>query len=267
MAGRQRPVYQPGAAICARPRTAAAVQGLLGRRHHLPAALRRFHDYLACSPDHLRHRRQAWRAHHGPGIVQHVQPRRSAGRAETAPRIGRTLPAREVVAGATPPRQMSDLPKDELEHLAEEFGLDPTRFKTRQQLVSAIHDRRQMIAGMDREAMLDVIRWGRRPVTRNAQGADRPGNRPHPHHEVRRPLAARAGGAGPAARHRSARSRPVPLLVQEAQEAGGLFREAEPQTPLDDRVDRGQPDRREESAADYQFLPLRPPARPTTARR
>src|SRR5262245_47711784 len=70
--------------------------------------------------------------------------------------------------GTIPTRQLSELPKDELEHLAEEFGLDPTRYKTRQHLVVALHDRRQMIAALDREAMLDVIKWGRRPVTVNA---------------------------------------------------------------------------------------------------
>ena len=63
---------------------------------------------------------------------------------------------------------MSELPRDELAALAEEFGLDPTRYKTRQHLVAAIHERRQLIAAMDREAMLDVVRWGRRPVTNNA---------------------------------------------------------------------------------------------------
>jgi hypothetical protein len=67
-----------------------------------------------------------------------------------------------------PARQLADLPRDELEHLAEEYGLDPTRYKRRQDLVAAIHDRRQMIASLDREAMLDVVRWGRRPVTANA---------------------------------------------------------------------------------------------------
>ncbi|CAN5430356.1 hypothetical protein BH09PLA1_BH09PLA1_07350 [soil metagenome] len=67
-----------------------------------------------------------------------------------------------------PSRQLSDLPRDELDALAEEFGLDATRFKSRQHLVAAIHERRQLIAGMDREAMLDVIRWGRRPVPPNA---------------------------------------------------------------------------------------------------
>src|SRR5688500_14875559 len=73
-----------------------------------------------------------------------------------------------VVTSAAPSRQLSELPKDELENLAEEYGLDPTQFKTRQHLVVAIHDRRQLIASMDREAMLDVVKWGRRPVTMNA---------------------------------------------------------------------------------------------------
>jgi hypothetical protein len=34
--------------------------------------------------------------------------------------------------------------------------------------VAAIHERRQMIEAMDREAMLDVVRWGRRAVPANA---------------------------------------------------------------------------------------------------
>jgi hypothetical protein len=65
-------------------------------------------------------------------------------------------------------RQLSELPTDELEHLAEEFGIDPTAFPSRQHLVSAIHDRRQAIANMDRDAMLDVVKWGRRPVSVSA---------------------------------------------------------------------------------------------------
>ena len=73
-----------------------------------------------------------------------------------------------VISAVTPPRQLSELPKDELDALAEDFGLDPTRFKSRQFLVGAIHDRRQLIAASDREALLDVIRWGRRPVAANA---------------------------------------------------------------------------------------------------
>jgi len=73
-----------------------------------------------------------------------------------------------VIPASSPSRQLSELPKDELELLAEEYGLDPHEYKSRQALVSAIHNRRQMIASMDREAMLDVIKWGRRPVTMNA---------------------------------------------------------------------------------------------------
>lgn len=73
-----------------------------------------------------------------------------------------------VPTGVTPQRQLTELPLDELRHLAEEFGLDSTTYNDAAALVSAIHDRRTMIAGLDREAMLDVVRWGRRPVTANA---------------------------------------------------------------------------------------------------
>jgi hypothetical protein len=77
-----------------------------------------------------------------------------------------TLPATiEPTPGKAPARQLADLPRDELAALAEDFGLDPTRFKTGQLLVAAVHDRRQLIAGLDREALLDVVRWGRRPVS------------------------------------------------------------------------------------------------------
>jgi hypothetical protein len=65
-------------------------------------------------------------------------------------------------------RQLAELPRDELSHLAEALGLDPARLKTHTVLANAIHDRRQLIASMDRPAMLDVVRWGRRPVTINA---------------------------------------------------------------------------------------------------
>jgi len=77
-------------------------------------------------------------------------------------------PATAIQTTQAPARQLADMPRDELDALAEEFGLDSTRYKTRQHLVAAIHDRRQLIAAMDREAMLDVVRWGRRPVPPNA---------------------------------------------------------------------------------------------------
>jgi hypothetical protein len=73
-----------------------------------------------------------------------------------------------AVAGQAPSRQLAELPKDELANLAEGLGLDPTRYKTQQELVAAVHERRHLIASLDRQAMLDVVRWGRRPVTINA---------------------------------------------------------------------------------------------------
>src|SRR5437870_2042966 len=50
-----------------------------------------------------------------------------------------------IVPASQPARQLSELPKDELEHLAEEFGLDARDFKTRQHLVTALHERRRTI--------------------------------------------------------------------------------------------------------------------------
>ena len=63
-----------------------------------------------------------------------------------------------------PARQLQELPRDELRALAEELGLEPDRYRTLQLLVVALHERRQMIAALDREAMLDVVKWARRPV-------------------------------------------------------------------------------------------------------
>jgi len=77
-------------------------------------------------------------------------------------------PARPVVPASTPAQQLSELPRDEIEHLAEDYGLDPTEYKTLQHLVAAVHDRRQLIAALDRDAMLDAVKWGRRPVPLNA---------------------------------------------------------------------------------------------------
>ena len=85
-----------------------------------------------------------------------------------APASGDAPPSAPITPATPPARQLPDLPKDELEHLAEVYGLDPSDYRTRQHLVAAIHERRQTIAAMDREAMLDVVRWGRRPVAVNA---------------------------------------------------------------------------------------------------
>ncbi|HWP40666.1 MAG TPA: hypothetical protein VNL70_07045 [Tepidisphaeraceae bacterium] len=73
-----------------------------------------------------------------------------------------------TVSASASLRQLQELPRDELQNLAEDLGLDHTRYRSQQDLASAIYERRQMIAAMDREALLDVVRWGRRPVHANA---------------------------------------------------------------------------------------------------
>ena len=52
-----------------------------------------------------------------------------------------------VIGGTPPSRQLFEMPREELEHLADEYGLDPTTYKYRQHLVAAIHERRQLIVG------------------------------------------------------------------------------------------------------------------------
>src|SRR5690349_13532547 len=136
-----------------------------------------------------------------------------------------TAPAPSPVASSIQPsRQLSDLPKDELEALADEFGIDPTRFKSRQHLVAAIHDRRQMIAMMDRDAMIDVVRWGRRPVPVNA-------TKEQLAMEIARIRLMKFGGLSQPglvvlARMRGLHPRgdePVPVLVRRLRKQEGLF--------------------------------------------
>jgi hypothetical protein len=94
-------------------------------------------------------------------------PGGESARGESGQALSAQTAARPVTAALSPARQLSDLPKDELEQLARELGLEPRSFRSRQHLVAAIHERRQVIAGMDRDALLDVIRWARRPVLSN----------------------------------------------------------------------------------------------------
>ncbi|MFI5379088.1 MAG: hypothetical protein ACHRHE_07325 [Tepidisphaerales bacterium] len=65
--------------------------------------------------------------------------------------------------------ELAAMPADELRLLAESIGLESGRYGTPLRLALAVRQQRDAIAAMDREAMLDVIRWGRRPL---AQPAD-----------------------------------------------------------------------------------------------
>lgn len=163
-------------------------------------------------------------------------------------------PARS--ATTLPTRQLSEMPRDELEHLAEEYGLDPTHYKTRQHLVVALHERRQMIAAMDREAMLDVIRWGRRPVTVNA-------TKEQIAQEIARITLMKFAGLSQRglvvlARMRGvpcAESDPVPVLIKRLKRQEGLFSKLnrKRRAMLGSLVSKIVGD--DASAADYQFLP------------
>ena len=171
------------------------------------------------------------------------------------PESGPDDPPRAITQGIPPPRQLSELPRDELQHLAEEFGLDPTSYKSRQALVAAIHDRRQMIAALDRSAMLDVVRWGRRPVTANA-------SKEQIAQEIARIRTMRfAGLSQPGlvvlARMRGVEARedePVPVLVRKLKKQEGLFSRLnrKRRAMLGSLVSKlvGQ-----EGPSDYQFLP------------
>ncbi|HEX8322345.1 MAG TPA: hypothetical protein VF595_00405 [Tepidisphaeraceae bacterium] len=60
----------------------------------------------------------------------------------------------------TPPRQqLGDLPIEELRTIAEEFGLDARTVTDKNELISSIHKRRQLIASLDRAALIDAIHW------------------------------------------------------------------------------------------------------------
>ncbi len=164
-----------------------------------------------------------------------------------------------VSPGAAPPRQLSELPRDELEHLADEYGLEAARFPTRQALVAAIHDRRQMIASFDREAMLDVIRWGRRPVTAGAA-------KEQIAQEIARIRLMRFSGLSHRglivlARMRGIEIRPddpVPVLVRKLKKREGLFSKLnrKRRAALGSLVSKviGQSD----AGHEYQFLPPEP---------
>lgn len=112
----------------------------------------------------------AWRepSQRDPGHREPAQ-REPAGNARaepatTSPRSAPGLVEPGIAIAAPAPK----LPRDELNTLAEDYGLDPTRFDTRAQVVQALADRKSLIAELNRDAMLEVVRWGRRPVAQNA---------------------------------------------------------------------------------------------------
>ena len=64
--------------------------------------------------------------------------------------------------------ELRELPLPRLSQLAAELGVDVDDHKTHPSLVAAVYDRRNLINMLDREALLDILRWARRPISANA---------------------------------------------------------------------------------------------------
>ena len=63
---------------------------------------------------------------------------------------------------------ISELPHDELAAYASELGLSLDGKPARGELLRLIRARQEMLLGLDRDALLDVVVWARRPVRRSA---------------------------------------------------------------------------------------------------
>ena len=73
-----------------------------------------------------------------------------------------TAQATTTTAGGA--RTLSDMPDDELLHYGRELGLDLPRDVPRGELVRRVRDRQELLLQLDRDALLDVVVWARRPV-------------------------------------------------------------------------------------------------------
>jgi len=70
-----------------------------------------------------------------------------------------------AVGGA---RTLSDMPDDELRHYGRELGLDIARSVPRGELIRRLRERQELLLQLDRDALLDVVVWARRPVRESA---------------------------------------------------------------------------------------------------
>jgi hypothetical protein len=77
-----------------------------------------------------------------------------------SPESGRPEPAKTSA--------LSDLPVDELIVYGRELGLDLRPDMEQGELLRRVRDRQQLLHEIDREALLDVVVWARRPVRRSA---------------------------------------------------------------------------------------------------
>src|SRR5207237_502970 len=127
-------------------------------------------------------------------------------------------------------------------------------------LVTALHERRQTIASLDREAMLDVVKWGRRPVTMNA-------SKEQIAQEIIRIRSMKFAGLS----HRglvvlgrlrgmsATTDDPVPILIKRLKKQEGIFSRLnrKRRAVLGSMVSKMMGE--DTAAADYQFLPPQTP--------
>lgn len=63
---------------------------------------------------------------------------------------------------------LGELPMDELIHYGRELGLDLTPRMGRGEVLRRLRERQELLLLMDRDAMLDIVVWARRPVRKSA---------------------------------------------------------------------------------------------------
>jgi hypothetical protein len=69
---------------------------------------------------------------------------------------------------ATTPNTLAELPHDELIRYARRLGLGPMEETPRGELLRLIRQREELIDELDRDALLDIVVWARRPVRQSA---------------------------------------------------------------------------------------------------
>ena len=66
------------------------------------------------------------------------------------------------------PAPLSELPTDELRGYARRLGLEVAEDSPRGELLRLIHQRQALIESLERDALLDVVVWARRPIRQSA---------------------------------------------------------------------------------------------------
>src|SRR5205085_3053300 len=63
---------------------------------------------------------------------------------------------------------ISELPVDELVHYGRELGLELDTSTPQGELLRLVRERQELLVELDRDALLDIVVWARRPVRASA---------------------------------------------------------------------------------------------------